>query len=352
MLGRSALPDGLWAEAAEALPFVQELDDAELARLRDLVVLFLDTKSIVGAGGHEVTPLQRVVIAIQACVLVLELSLDWYADFENVVVYPDEFVPGWTWEDEAGVVHANDGPLAGEAMPGGPVALSWPDVEASADFEATGMNLVIHEFAHKIDMRDGDANGCPPLDPPLDARNWKAVMSAAYDDFAARVDRDEETAIDPLRGGQPRRVLRGAVGGLLRVPGDGSCANIRTSTGSSRRSTARILPPVRRSPAARARSAGASRRGPAAGQRFEPADVPLEQSHELRGGGSVQRLRVRADVGLGRPCSVRGRDPEERACGRVRSWADGSSRSHSPCGASAGLRSRGNRPKIRASCCA
>ena len=36
---------------------------------------------VVGAGGHDVTPLQRVVIAIQACVLVLELSLDWYADF-------------------------------------------------------------------------------------------------------------------------------------------------------------------------------------------------------------------------------------------------------------------------------
>jgi Mlc titration factor MtfA (ptsG expression regulator) len=203
VLGRSALPDGLWAEAVEALPFVQELDDAERARLRDLVVLFLDTKSIVGAGGHEVTPLQRVVIAIQACVLVLELSLDWYADFENVVVYPDEFVPGWTWEDEAGVVHASDGPLAGEAMPGGPVALSWRDVEASADFEATGMNLVIHEFAHKIDMRDGDANGCPPLDPPLDARSWKTVMSAAYDDFAARVDRDEETAIDPYAADSP-----------------------------------------------------------------------------------------------------------------------------------------------------
>ena len=205
VLERSALPDALWDEAAAALPFVQDLDDAERARLRDLVVLFLDTKSIVGAGGHDVTPLQRVVIAIQACVLVLGLpcSLDGYADFESVVVYPGEFVPDWTWEDEAGVVHVNDGPLAGEAMPGGPVALSWPDVEASADFEATGMNLVIHEFAHKLDMRDGDANGCPPLDPPLDPRRWKAALSAAYDDFAARVDRDEETGIDPYAADSP-----------------------------------------------------------------------------------------------------------------------------------------------------
>jgi hypothetical protein len=202
-LEHAALPDALWDEAVASLPFLAGYTDAERARLRDLCVLFLDRKSIVGAGGHDVTPMQRVVIAIQACVLILGLSLDWYDGFENVVVYPDEFVPDWTWEDEAGVVHANDGPLAGEAMPGGPVALSWPDVEASADFEAAGMNLVIHEFAHKLDMRDGDANGCPPLDPPLDAHTWKATLTAAYDDFAARVDRDEATPIDPYAADSP-----------------------------------------------------------------------------------------------------------------------------------------------------
>ena len=203
ILATHALPDELWDEALGMLDFLALYRADEMQALRDRVVLFLQDKSIVGAQDFTVTPLMRVVIAIQACVLVLELSLDWYADFESVVVYPDEFVPGWTWEDEAGVVHANDGPLAGEAMPGGPVALSWPDVEASADFDSAGMNLVIHEFAHKIDMRDGDANGCPPLDPPLDARRWKAVMSAAYDDFAARVDRDEETAIDPYAADSP-----------------------------------------------------------------------------------------------------------------------------------------------------
>ncbi|CAG1008184.1 MtfA peptidase [Burkholderiales bacterium] len=203
VLARSALPDALWDGAVASLPFVADLAPADRARLRDLVVLFLDRKSIVGAGGHDVTPSQRVVIAVQACVIVLELGLDWYDDFESVVVYPDEFVPGWTWEDEAGVVHAADGPLAGEAMPGGPVVLSWPDVEASADFEAAGMNLVIHEFAHKLDMRDGDANGCPPLASALEVRAWKTALTAAYDDFVARVDRDEVTAIDPYAAESP-----------------------------------------------------------------------------------------------------------------------------------------------------
>ena len=204
-LERSAIPDDLWNEAVAALPFLGIYGEAERARLRELVVLFLGRKSIVGAGGHDVTPLQRVVIAIQACVLVLELehSLDWYDDFESVVVYPGEFVPDWTWEDEAGVVHTNDGPLAGEAMPGGPVVLSWPDVEASADFEANGMNLVIHEFAHKLDMRDGDANGRPPLPPGLAPERWAAALTAAYDDFATRVDRGDETRIDPYAAESP-----------------------------------------------------------------------------------------------------------------------------------------------------
>jgi Mlc titration factor MtfA (ptsG expression regulator) len=172
-------------------------------RLREQVVLFLDAKAIVGAQGHEVTPLQRVIIAIQACVLVLNLDLALYDGWENIYVYPDEFVPGWEWEDEAGVVHRNDGALAGEAMPGGPVVLSWPDVEASAHWETAGMNLVIHEFAHKLDMRNGDANGCPPLPPTISPLTWTTELVAAYEDFHARVERGEHTDIDPYAAESP-----------------------------------------------------------------------------------------------------------------------------------------------------
>jgi len=203
VLQRVAIPDALWRDALASLPFLAVYTADELARLREKVVLFLDAKGIVGARGHEVTPLQRAIIAIQACVLVLELDLGYYAGFENVIVYPGEFVPDWEWEDEAGVVHRNDAPLAGEAMPGGPVALSWPDVAAGADWAATGMNLVIHEFAHKIDMRDGEANGCPPLPSRMPRAVWKKALTAAYDDFVARIDRGEDTEIDPYAAENP-----------------------------------------------------------------------------------------------------------------------------------------------------
>ena len=203
VLKSSAIPDALWNDAVRSLPFLAIYEADALARLREKVVLFLDAKGIVGARGHEVTPLQRAIIAIQACVLVLELDLALYDGFENVIVYPGEFVPDWEWEDDAGVVHRNVGALAGEAMHRGPVVLSWPDVAASADWDGTQMNLVIHEFAHKIDMQNGDANGCPPL-PDADARReWQKVMREAYEDFGARVDTGEDTAIDPYAAETP-----------------------------------------------------------------------------------------------------------------------------------------------------
>src|SRR5215470_455802 len=203
VLKRAALPDALWNEAIRQLPFLAIYDAEALARLREKVVLFLDAKGIVGARGHEVTPLQRVIIAIQACVLVLELDLAYYDGWENVIVYPDEFIPGWEYEDEAGVVHQSEGPLAGESMPGGPVVLSWYDVEASADWDTAGMNLVVHEFAHKLDMRNGDANGCPPLPATMPPHVWKKTLTAAYEHFRARVERGDHTNIDPYAAESP-----------------------------------------------------------------------------------------------------------------------------------------------------
>jgi MtfA peptidase len=201
ILASAAIPEALWREALEALPFLAIYTEPELARLRERVVLFLSEKSIVGARGFAVTPIMRVMIAIQACVLTLNLDAALYDGWENIVVYPDEFVTDLEYEDEFGVVHRRNEPLAGEAMPGGPVALSWPDVEG--DWSATGMNLVIHEFAHKIDMRSGEANGCPPLPAEMPPRKWQKTMLAAYEHFQARVQDGEETAIDPYAADSP-----------------------------------------------------------------------------------------------------------------------------------------------------
>jgi hypothetical protein len=213
VLKSSAIPDALWSEAVRSLPFLAIYDADALGRLREKVVLFLDAKGVVGARGHEVTPLQRAIIAIQACVLVLELDLTHYDGFENVIVYPGEFVPDWEWEDDAGVVHKNAGALAGEAMPGGPVVLSWPDVEASADWASSGMNLVIHEFAHKIDMATSGLTASLPAS--MSAQAWRRTSPPRTTTSCARRpgEKPRSTLTRPRTFG---RILCGSVGGFLR----------------------------------------------------------------------------------------------------------------------------------------
>ena len=204
-LAAHAIPDDEWSAALHELPFLDHYEAAALARLRELTTLFLVEKSIVSgatSGEHmlDVTPHMRILIAAQACLLILGRGanvLDATGDYdgwENVVVYPGDFPRTQDFEDEAGVVHRLDEPIAGESWVGGPVLLSWPAV--AAGYDETGMALVIHEFAHKIDMLDGVVDGIPPLAGAARTA-FKTTLDAAYDDFCRRVDAGEDTAIDP-----------------------------------------------------------------------------------------------------------------------------------------------------------
>ena len=204
-LATHALPDSEWHAALHELRFLDHYNATTLARLRELTTLFLVEKSIVSgatSGAHQldVMPHMRILIAVQACLLILGRGTSVMAamtDFdgwENVVVYPGDFPRTYDFEDEAGVVHRLDEPIAGESWDGGPVLLSWPAVEAG--YDESGMALVIHEFAHKIDMLDGAVDGVPPLGGASRVA-FKAAIDAAYEDFCRRVNAGEQTAVDP-----------------------------------------------------------------------------------------------------------------------------------------------------------
>ncbi|HEX4332631.1 MAG TPA: M90 family metallopeptidase [Usitatibacter sp.] len=185
--------DALWAEATSRWLFMRGLGEPERERLRGLAVGFIGSKRFSGTHGLEVDDLMQVEIAAQACILVLELGIDWYDGWTEVIVYPAQFAPEREYVDDAGVVHTTHDPMAGEAWLGGPVILSYEDVALAGDEElrVAGYNVVIHEFAHKLDMRNGDPNGFPPLHAGMDAREWKRDFSAAYEDFRAKVDAAE-----------------------------------------------------------------------------------------------------------------------------------------------------------------
>ena len=174
-----------WQRIAGDMPFLRHLDAAQRARLKTHCEAFLAGKQISGAAGFEIDDDVRVGIAIQACLPGLQLGGIEYRDFVEIVVYPDRFVAPRTQVDESGVVHEYDDELAGEAMDGGPVVLSWPDADPAAGH--VGYNVVIHEFAHKLDLLDGAADGAPPLPSALRKR-WTRTMSETYEDFCMRLD--------------------------------------------------------------------------------------------------------------------------------------------------------------------
>lgn len=200
-LKRQSLPDGVWRGAVTRLAFLHGLTQDELERLREWVVLFLHSKRFSAAGGLVLTDEMRVMIAAQACILILNLDLDYYDDWVEIIVYPDEFVPGHEYMDEAGIVHRVHAPLSGESWPHGPVVLSWAD--ASGGEAAHGYSVVIHEFAHKLDMRNGEANGFPELHGGMSRLAWSAAFSEAYSDFCTRADAGMETGIDPYAAEDP-----------------------------------------------------------------------------------------------------------------------------------------------------
>jgi MtfA peptidase len=192
-----AIPDGLWQKTLADYPFLAQRPAADQQRLRQLASEFLGQKQFHGAQGLVVTDAMAVAIAAQACLPILHLGLRWYDDFKGIVVHPGQMLARRVVTDAIGVVHGYSEVLAGEAMERGPVTLSWQDVAAAGEMARHGYNVVVHEFAHKLDMRDGAADGCPPLPSRQAHAAWRAVWLPVYEAFRERVTLTERFGAEP-----------------------------------------------------------------------------------------------------------------------------------------------------------
>ncbi|QCB45045.1 M90 family metallopeptidase [Hydrogenophaga sp. PAMC20947] len=205
----AALPERLWQSTLRTHPFLHALTDAEKTMLQRLVAHFLHEKEFYGAHGLTITDSMAIAIAAQACRPLLHLpgpgqttvgldrldALNWYDDFVGIVVQPGAAVAQREITDASGVVHHYREALAGEAMQGGPVMLSWTEVQRAPAAAAQGSNVVIHEFIHKMDMRGTrvgqPADGAPDwshgclgsLSGEAARTHWRETMSEAYQHF-------------------------------------------------------------------------------------------------------------------------------------------------------------------------
>jgi Mlc titration factor MtfA (ptsG expression regulator) len=145
--------------------------------MEDLIRLFLADKRFEGTRGFEPSEEMRLMIAAQACLLILGLDYGWYDDVTSIIVAEGVVHHRGSRRLDGGIVSDDPLPLSGQAMLHGPVLIVWDRLTDEARHPERGLNVVFHEFAHKLDMRNGAADGVPPMSAVL-ARRWEPTMAA------------------------------------------------------------------------------------------------------------------------------------------------------------------------------
>lgn len=225
-------------------PLYNRLPHPLQKRLQAMVQVFVAEKPVIGCQGLHVTDDMRVLIAAQACTLVLELHNQPdphpspsnlnpapYPELREVLLYPGAFVVEAKHHRPGGVVSQGREARLGESWQEGRVVLSWADSQhgaatgewASAPRAGTAPtaqapthththshphtvaahNVVMHEFAHQLDQETGPANGAPALRRGHSAQTWAQVFQRAFEDLRWLADAGEPTLIDPYGATAP-----------------------------------------------------------------------------------------------------------------------------------------------------
>ncbi|MCK5944614.1 MAG: zinc-dependent peptidase [Planctomycetes bacterium] len=190
-----------WLPHVERLPFYRALDERGQARIRDDLRVLIDEKNWEGCGGLELTDEIRVTIAAQASLLLLNIEHEYYRTVTSILVYPAAYKT-MAQHGADGLVREGQANL-GEAWQTGPVILSWDDARRGAMDPHDGHNLVFHEFAHKLDMLNGSADGTPPMDNADQLRRWVATMTSEFERLRSRADEGRRTVMDKYGATNP-----------------------------------------------------------------------------------------------------------------------------------------------------
>ncbi len=203
---RTAYPEAWDRIITDNVKYVQHLSPAQQRQLRQHIQIFVQEKYWEGCGGFVITEEVKVTIAAQACLLLLNMPDECYDNVLSILVYPDEYLVRESDASFNGVVSERGELRLGEAVWRGPVILSWPDVLAGGrseshgghgEQEGYGDNLVLHEFAHQIDMLNGRfADGIPPLNSQSELDLWLQVMQPEYQRHVANCEAGQHGVID------------------------------------------------------------------------------------------------------------------------------------------------------------
>ena len=182
-------------------PVFRDWSEQRVEKLLGRAGDILRAKSFRGADGFAPEDSDKAAIALLAALPILERDLDWYEQFHTFILYPDAFLADIEELDEDGLLHQGQDIRSGEAWPRGPVVLAMNEVWASG--QGQGFNVVVHELAHQIDHRNGEANGFPPLADGMDQQVWTDALTDAWEHLRHQIDNGEPPDIDPYAAEAP-----------------------------------------------------------------------------------------------------------------------------------------------------
>ncbi len=163
------------------LPVYKKFPDEIKQHLQNLMKVFLHEKTFVGCADLEVTEEMEVVVAAQACLLLLNRTTTEYQDLTTIYLYPTSFKATRQVRDELGLVSTESSHLLGESWSTGKVILAWDDVDKGIRNFTDGHNVVLHEFAHQLDHESGSTNGAPILKTSAAYKSWAYVFGKEFE---------------------------------------------------------------------------------------------------------------------------------------------------------------------------
>ena len=164
------------------------------SQLHGLIQVFLAEKKFIGRG-IDITEDIRLTVAGNACLLLLHSHRKTFPGFTSILIYPETYVAHQTTQDGA-LQTRETSRRAGESWIRGPVVLSWSDVISGSKNANDGHNVVIHEFAHKLDEQTGQMDGLPLLREQAHYKEWSEILGAEYISLQERAKRRKNKVLD------------------------------------------------------------------------------------------------------------------------------------------------------------
>lgn len=170
--------------AAAAPAEVDRLGPQERERYELHAERLIERVSWEGTRDFPVDESMIAIVAAHAALLAagFEPRTDPFRHVTSVVIHPNTIV---STEVRPGPVHGVviDGPdyRAGQAGHGrGPILFDWRTVRRDVADPIGGVNVVYHEFAHKLDGLDGVIDGMPPLPDSRARADWEQTFGTNF----------------------------------------------------------------------------------------------------------------------------------------------------------------------------